>query len=179
MQRSITSRYALASTVAPGESVDITVIRHDSSDWRQSNIWFSLSVGLDPSSSVDAGIFHRGSTAISLQATFNPRTLEINIANIEGRSLERGQSFARRIYTDLLELTPECTSIVLYNITNSKAEAAVDQARACIEPACAKLPGLNTNRRAIDDALREWGGTREFVRQPMSPSAASTKANKR
>lgn len=129
MLRSIASRYAFASSVAPDEHVDIAVIRRDSDDWRYPLTSYAFSLLIDPSSLVDPSIFNRGPTAISLEATFDPRSLEICIANIEGRALERGQSFARKTYSHLLELTPECTSLVLYNITNSRATAVVDKAR--------------------------------------------------
>ncbi|GEM_PF-5168563 len=130
MQRSHASRYQLSKNVSPDGYVDISVRREDSTDWRHRSTTYTLEIVLCSTSTLDPTIFSRGPTAISLEANFDERTREISIGNIEGRALERGQAFARKTYSQLLAVTPECEAVVLYNIMDSKAEATVDRARS-------------------------------------------------
>lgn len=126
--RSTAIQYALARTIVPDEYVSIAVIGRQHEQAR--SISFSLDIVLSCSSAINSEVFSSGSTATLLDATYLSDLHEIRISNIEGRALERGQSFALHTYKQLLELVPECTSIVLYNIIDSKAETIVDRARS-------------------------------------------------
>lgn len=133
MKRSSTIAYALEDTVAPGENVEITVGRDDSASSQLPSIPFRFFRVLSPTSVVDPDIFDGGEKSIWLDATFDTKSLEIRIDNIEGRSIKRGQSFALKTFKQLIELAPECKSILLYNITNHNTAAALEKVRVSEE----------------------------------------------
>lgn len=130
MQRSHVHRYQLSKALSLEAYVEVAVRREDAVCWRDESTRYTLEISLCQPSNIDPSIFSQGPTALALEASFDARAREVLVANIEARSLERGQDFARRTFSQLLALTPECEALVLYNILNRKAEAVVDLARS-------------------------------------------------
>lgn len=126
MQRSSTICYELEPGMWPTNFINVTVVRPERS---LGGVQFLLDLKFDSPAQADMSIFDGGSTAICLRASLTQYSAEIVIDNIEARPIKRGQSFVLKTYFQLLELVPECQSILLNNIINPKATSIIDKAR--------------------------------------------------
>jgi hypothetical protein len=128
VERSKINRYRLSDQQAPNEYVDVCVVKRKQQP-RSDFAVYELELSLSPTCLVERGLFSRGDTAIWLEAAFYPSTRELRIKNVEARSIARGQAFAENTYAQLLELTPGCDCVVLYNIINRDLMAHAQEAK--------------------------------------------------
>jgi hypothetical protein len=128
-------RYQLSRHLDRYAYADVSVARTDADlppRWAAGQVQrttYRLAIKLSPNCSVPPSAFTYGPTATFLEAWYASEAREIWIAGIERRSLAPGQSFAGNTYLQLLALTPDCKSIVLYNILNLQTRAVVESAR--------------------------------------------------
>lgn len=120
------NRFYLSEEFPDGEYVDISIRREDCKT--SGHIPTKYALEITPSLDIPTSTFEGGTKIIYLQATFNDKSKEIKIDNIEANGLRRNQAFSLTVYSRLLELTPDCNSIYLYNIINQKVENIIKSA---------------------------------------------------
>lgn len=138
--------YRLSDKLSTTESIEVAIERVDDSNSIR-HTYFQISYHLPTHTQVDESLFFCGSTALGLKAHVPlSKSNEIWVESIEAGALMRGQSFAKKTFSQLLEFTPEATSLVLYNVTHRKAAEAIELGRNKpnwdIIPNCALLQAL-------------------------------------
>lgn len=114
MQRSSSIRYELEAGKWPTNYICVAVVRSEGNLGR-GHVQFFLDLKFDCPELADMSVFKGGATALYLKASLTKPSAEIVIDNIEANPIKRGQSFALNTYCQLLEVAPECQSVLLNN----------------------------------------------------------------